>query len=411
MRRFRAKARSYTRPMRFVVVGVLGVVLLAAAWGLVEGVSQAGAGTAAPRCTQLGGWQRLANKIKAPVYCPSWLPDPLVPQIGNRWNNIDSVDKDGSYLESWAWQEAAGLNTQEIHVILRGYPGQTAIPRTCQDVTTVNGKTYRKKIAVLPGSARHVALGERDHGDDVHRQPRRRLLACPLRLAPRGLALHPQRARGAAALVLEGRRQPEAHARRARARPTDVHLMSLTRRQALVGGAERGRRGGRHLRARRPAHRHAGPRRGAVVAAARAAPAERRPGRHRQRRRGARAAAPSRGRDGEGRRRRPRQGARRDLEDALAELESRYPATPAGLGVTVAWGLPYFRRHVPAQWERLQPYDIRAQSAALLDARRFPSDPEETELEAERRRRSCFAATASTRSRLPRRRCSTTSAC
>ena len=38
--------------------------------------------------------------------------------------------------------------------------------------------------------------------------------------------------------------------------------------------------------------------------------------------------------------------ARRDLEDALAQLESRYPATPAGLGITVAWGLPYFRRRV-----------------------------------------------------------------
>ena len=42
VRRFRAKSHSYTRPMRFVVVGVLGVVLLAAAWGLVEGVSGAG---------------------------------------------------------------------------------------------------------------------------------------------------------------------------------------------------------------------------------------------------------------------------------------------------------------------------------------------------------------------------------
>jgi hypothetical protein len=73
--------------------------------------------------------------------------------------------------------------------------------------------------------------------------------------------------------------------------------------------------------------------------------------------------------------------ARDDLEAALAELETQYPATPAGLGITVAWGLPYFRRYVPAQWERLQPYDIRAQSAALLDARRFPSDPEDTELE------------------------------
>src|SRR6188472_1411083 len=37
--------------------------------------------------------------------------------------------------------------------------------------------------------------------------------------------------------------------------------------------------------------------------------------------------------------------ARTDLESALAALESRYPATPAGLGVTVAWGLPYFRSY------------------------------------------------------------------
>ena len=138
--------------MRTVLVGLLAVALAAGAWGLARGGDDASASPpaqAAPprKCTQLGGWQRLANKIQAPVYCPSWMPDPLVPQIGNRWNNIDSVDQDRSYLESWAWQEAAGLNTQEIHVILRGYPGRTAIPRTCQDVTTVNGKTYRKQIA------------------------------------------------------------------------------------------------------------------------------------------------------------------------------------------------------------------------------------------------------------------------
>ena len=98
--------------------------LAAAGWGLTRGESVAGASSAAaPRCTQLAGWQRLADKIEAPVYCPSWLPDPLVPQIGNRWNNIDSVDEDRSYLESWVWQEAAGLNMQEIHVNVRGYPG------------------------------------------------------------------------------------------------------------------------------------------------------------------------------------------------------------------------------------------------------------------------------------------------
>ena len=132
--------------MKLVVAGVLGVVLLTAVWAFSGGEPRADAGTtAAPRCTQLGGWQRLANKIDAPVYCPSWMPDPLVPQIGNRWNNIDSVDPDRSYLQSFVWQEAAGLNTQEIHVNLRGYPGKARIP-TCQDVSTVNGKTFRKKI-------------------------------------------------------------------------------------------------------------------------------------------------------------------------------------------------------------------------------------------------------------------------
>ena len=73
--------------------------------------------------------------------------------------------------------------------------------------------------------------------------------------------------------------------------------------------------------------------------------------------------------------------AQHDLEQALAQLEAQYPATPAGLGVTVAWGLPYFRRHVSSQWTRLQPFDVRARKPALLDAVRFQSDPPDTELE------------------------------
>jgi hypothetical protein len=73
--------------------------------------------------------------------------------------------------------------------------------------------------------------------------------------------------------------------------------------------------------------------------------------------------------------------AARELEDALQELEQRYEPTPAGLGVTVAWGLPYFERHVPGAWRRHAPSDRRARKLALLPARRFPSDPEETILE------------------------------
>jgi hypothetical protein len=74
--------------------------------------------------------------------------------------------------------------------------------------------------------------------------------------------------------------------------------------------------------------------------------------------------------------------AQHDLEQALAKLESHYESTPAGLGVTVAWGLPYFERFVPGQWRAHRPHDRRADRPALLHARRFPSDPDETVLEA-----------------------------
>ena len=52
--------------------------------------------------------------------------------------------------------------------------------------------------------------------------------------------------------------------------------------------------------------------------------------------------------------------AQRDLEDALTGLDRRFAPTPAGLGVTVAWGLPYFERHVPEAWAKHGPHDRRA---------------------------------------------------
>ena len=75
------------------------------------------------------------------------------------------------------------------------------------------------------------------------------------------------------------------------------------------------------------------------------------------------------------------------LEETLRELERQYEPTPAGLGVTVAWGLPYFRRYVPGPAAQYLPLDARASKAkgkpvaAVLDAMRFPSDPKETILE------------------------------
>jgi hypothetical protein len=75
------------------------------------------------------------------------------------------------------------------------------------------------------------------------------------------------------------------------------------------------------------------------------------------------------------------------LEDALATLERRFEPTPAGLGITIAWGLPYFRRFVPKLADEHIPVDRRATKTrnrpvpVLLDAIRFPSDPSETILE------------------------------
>src|SRR3954470_17866496 len=86
--------------------------------------------------------------------------------------------------------------------------------------------------------------------------------------------------------------------------------------------------------------------------------------------------------------RRSLQDAQAELEHALLGVERLYPPTPAGLGVTVAWGLPYFRRYVPQLADRHLPGDVRASRArdarvpALLDAIRFPSDAVDARLEA-----------------------------
>ncbi len=75
------------------------------------------------------------------------------------------------------------------------------------------------------------------------------------------------------------------------------------------------------------------------------------------------------------------------LEQALGALDEQFEETPAGLGVTVAWGLPYFDRYVPGQAVRHVPVDRRASATrghevrVLEDAVRFPSDPDSTVLE------------------------------
>jgi len=134
-----------------------------------------------PTCAYPAGWRKLANRIKAPVYCPGWLPDPLTSQIGGQWNNINSVSPDRSYLESFVWQETGGgAAGGELHVNLRAYPGRTAIP-TCRTggadsrnvpcfadpshTMTANGITARLYTVNQDADSWHALLLWRRHGN------------------------------------------------------------------------------------------------------------------------------------------------------------------------------------------------------------------------------------------------------
>jgi hypothetical protein len=114
----------------------LGAILLAALALVASGCGGERAAQAAPAkracpAAWRAEWQALANRIDAPVYCPTWMPQPIDARIGGQWNTIRSVSRDRSYLMGFAWQEL-GNGSGEVHVNLRGFPGKTAIPR-CPD--------------------------------------------------------------------------------------------------------------------------------------------------------------------------------------------------------------------------------------------------------------------------------------
>src|SRR5262245_20145436 len=73
--------------------------------------------------------------------------------------------------------------------------------------------------------------------------------------------------------------------------------------------------------------------------------------------------------------------ARADLAAVLTKLDADYPGTPDGLAITPACGLPSFRADVPEAAVKHLPFDRRAEKSALLEAIRFPSDPDDTILE------------------------------
>lgn len=130
-------------------------VLLASGCGSTKKAAAAQVAPVKPHCAHPAGWQKLARRIDAPVYCPGWLPDPLTGWIGAQDNNINSASKDRSYLESWVWQETGGgASGGELHVNLRGYPGVSKIP-TC----TTGGAESRKVPCFDQASGTFAANG------------------------------------------------------------------------------------------------------------------------------------------------------------------------------------------------------------------------------------------------------------
>src|SRR5690242_7219341 len=117
------------RPIAIVALAGAGALLLAACGG---GASVEPKAAAAPQScprTWRAGWQRLANQIDAPVYCPSWMPAPLDGQMGGEYANGRFVSADRSYLVSFvSIEHDTGGISAEVHVNFRGYPGSTRIP-------------------------------------------------------------------------------------------------------------------------------------------------------------------------------------------------------------------------------------------------------------------------------------------
>jgi hypothetical protein len=117
------------------------VTALALALGAVGVDAARTVRSAGPSCPKdwVAGWVKLADRIGAAVYCPTWMPNPLDAHIGGPYQDIYSIGKDRSYLVSFLAH--GDLNSGDVHVNFRGYPGRTSIPRCKTTILAGKNKT------------------------------------------------------------------------------------------------------------------------------------------------------------------------------------------------------------------------------------------------------------------------------
>jgi hypothetical protein len=143
------------------VTAAAGLVALAVG---VLGPSAAGAPAASCPTAWANGWQKLADKVGAPVYCPSWMPNPLDARIGGEYEDIYSIGKDRSYLVSFL--EHGDLNSGDVHVNFRGYPGRTTIPRCPAPVGHGTLACFSDPVGQMTANGIHTTVYQVNQGAD-----------------------------------------------------------------------------------------------------------------------------------------------------------------------------------------------------------------------------------------------------
>jgi hypothetical protein len=136
-------------------VVALALVLLAPASAAKKG------GCPAPWAA---GWQKLANKVDAPVYCPTWMPNPLDAKIGGQYQDIYSIGKDRSFLVSFL--EHGDLGSGDVHVNFRGYPGRTSVPRCPAPVGHGKVPCFSEPVGRMNANGIHATVYQVNQGAD-----------------------------------------------------------------------------------------------------------------------------------------------------------------------------------------------------------------------------------------------------
>jgi hypothetical protein len=140
------------------------LVAAAAALALTSAGSAGAAGKRTCPAQWVKGWQALANKVDAPVYCPTWMPNPLDAKVGGQYQDIYSIGKDRSYLVSFL--EHGDLGSGDVHVNFRGYPGSTRVPKCPAPVGKGKVPCFSEPVAHMASNGIRATVYQVNQGAD-----------------------------------------------------------------------------------------------------------------------------------------------------------------------------------------------------------------------------------------------------